>query len=230
MGRNLLTKYSLIVISMYLIGCATQSLAKSSEFKPCQTDPTRQQARSKELSEIVNADQNDRENFFQKSPEELQEMALRDVERRKRVGEIFGEGCFLKSNDFASAALVYQHGDVPEHYLQAYVWAKRAVELGEGNQKSLMGLAIDRYLVNTGHKQLFASQANKVDIKNPNSCWCLQQIEPSFPDDLRKAVTNKTFKEAFDWLAELNKGTSCPNIECSQELKPSPKGIIPGFW
>lgn len=224
-------RLSFLVFSIFLSGCATQPvIASPTRIGSCQADKPRQEARSKELQEIVNADQEDREDFFKKTPEELREMALRDVERRKRVGEIFGEGCFLKAEDFAAAALVYQHGDVPEHYLQAFMWAKRAVELGDEKQKRLMGLAIDRYLVNTGHKQLFASQATKTDIRDPNSCWCLQQIEPSFPDDLRKEIANKTFKEAFDWLEELNKGTSCPNTECAQKLKPSPKGTVPGFW
>ena len=219
-----------ILISLCLSGCASQSLANPSDFKSCHADKLRQEARSKELQNIVKADQDDREDFFKKTPEELQGMAHRDDERRKRVGEIFGEGCFLNAEDFAAAALVYQHGDVPEHYLQAFMWAKRAVELGDEKQKRLMGLAIDRYLVNISHKQLFASQATKTDVSNPNSCWCLQQIEPSFPDSLRKEIANKTFKEAFDWLEELNKGTNCPNIECTQELKPSPKGTVPGFW
>jgi hypothetical protein len=39
----------------------------------------------------------------------MQEMVKNDVLRRKRVGEIFGEGCFSKAQDFAAAALVYQH-------------------------------------------------------------------------------------------------------------------------
>lgn len=125
-------RLSFLVFSIFLSGCATQPvIASPTRIGSCQADKPRQESRSKELQEIVKADQDDREDFFKKTPDEVQEMAHRDVERRKRVGEIFGEGCFLKAEDFAAAALVYQHGDVPEHYLQAFMWAKRAVELGD---------------------------------------------------------------------------------------------------
>jgi len=177
----------------------------------------------------VKADQADRQDWAGKTPEEMQEVVQRDVARRKRVGEIFGEGCFSKAEDYAAAALVYQHGDVPDHFLQAFMWAKRAVELGDDGQRRLMALAIDRYLVNIGHKQLFASQASKPDMK-PGTCWCLQPIEPSFPEDLRKEIGGQSLKEAFGWLEELNQGTDCPNVECAQPLEPSPAGTIPGFW
>lgn len=160
----------------------------------------------------------------------IQEVAKRDVERRKRVGEIFGEGCFTKAEDFAAAALVYQHGDVPDHFLWAFIWAKRAVELGDISQKRLMALAIDRYLVNIGHKQLFASQAIRPGM-NPSTCWCLQQVESRFPDKRRKDIAGKTLSEAFDWLKELNAdNSSCPQEQCKQQLQGSPMGTVPGFW
>ncbi|MGH8537891.1 MAG: hypothetical protein ACREXM_15890 [Gammaproteobacteria bacterium] len=93
----------------------------------------------------------------------------------------------------------------------------------------MMALGIDRYLVNMGQKQLFGSQAAKPDFK-PDTCWCLQKVEDSFPDKLRKEYTGKTLTEAFDWLKELNEGKTCPNTECSADLKPPPKGTVPGFW
>ena len=219
----------LALFSFLAHGCASNSLTNSSEFKNCHEDINRQQARSKELSEIVKADQDDRKDMWSKTPEEQLKVTQRDVIRRKRVGEIFGEGCFSKAEDFAAAALVYQHGNVSDHFLQAFMWSKRAVELGDQSQKRLMALAIDRYLVNIGRKQLFGSQASKPDMK-PNTCWCLEKIESSFPDKLRKEVAGKTLNEAFSWLDDLNKGQSCPNSECSKKLKPSPVGTVPGFW
>jgi hypothetical protein len=93
----------------------------------------------------------------------------------------------------------------------------------------MIALGVDRYLVNTGHKQLFGSQAIKPDLK-PETCWCLQQVEPGFPDSLRKRYTGKSYAAALDWLEELNAGKSCPARECPTELKPSPKGTVPGLW
>jgi len=77
-------------------------------------------------------------------------MRKADLRRRARVAELFAGGCLSKAGDFANAALIFQHGDVPEHFFQAYVWAHRAVELGDEAAGELVGLALDRYLVRTG--------------------------------------------------------------------------------
>lgn len=196
---------------------------------PCQQDKARLELRSEELAAIVKADQDDRDEWKKMSQAEMVEVVKRDVLRRKRVGEIFGEGCFSKAKDYAFAALVFQHGDVPEHFFQTFIWAKRAVELGDTKQKRMMALGIDRYLVNSGHKQLFGSQVSKPDSK-PETCWCLEQVEKTYPDDLRKEFADQTLAEAFDWLKELNAGTKCPIAECATPLKPTPKGTVPGFW
>lgn len=217
----------LFLILLFFISSCTS--AQTGNYIPCSQDLRRLEARSKELAQIVKDDQHDRENFSSKTPEEMQEMVKHDVVRRKRVGEIFGEGCFSKAKDFAAAALVYQHGDVPEHFFQTFIWAKRAVELGDPTQKRMMALGIDRYLVNIGKKQLFGSQATK-DGLTAEACWCLQQVEESFPDHLRKSHTGKSLKEAMEWVQELNAGKSCPDQQCTKELQSSPKGTVPGFW
>jgi hypothetical protein len=217
----------LIIFS--LAGCASISSSQKQLFRSCQEDNVRLEERSKELAALVQADQDDRRDWNKKSAEEMLQVAKRDVERRKRVGEIFGEGCFSKAEDFAAAALVYQHGNVPEHFFQTFIWAKRAVELGDLRQRRMMAMGIDRYLVNIGHKQLFGSQATKPDFKS-ESCWCLQQVEKSFPDQRRKELADKTLSEAFAWLKELNSGMNCPIVECEAQLKSSPEGTTPGFW
>ncbi len=214
------------LLLFFISSCAS---AQTDNYTPCSQDPQRLEARSKELAQIVKADQDDRRDFQTRTPEEMQEMGNRDVSRRKRVGEIFGEGCFSKAQDFAAAALVYQHGDVPEHFFQTFLWAKRAVELGDPSQQRMMALGIDRYLVNLGNKQLFGSQATK-DSFEAEACWCLQQVEESFPDNLRKSLAGKNLKEAQEWVKELNAGKSCLDQQCTKELQPSPKGTVPGFW
>ncbi len=91
-----------------------------------------------------------------------------------------------------------------------------------------MALGIDRYLVNIGKKQLFASQATKED--SAEACWCLQQVEENFPDHLRKIQAGQNLREALNWVQELNAGKNCPSQQCTKELQPSPKGSVPGFW
>jgi len=195
----------------------------------CAQDPARLEKRSKEIAKIVKADQDDRIGWDKKAAQEMEQVRKRDVKRRKRIGEIFGEGCFSKAEDYAAAALVYQHGDVPDHFYQTFIWSKRAVELGDVKQKHMMALGIDRYLVNIGQKQLFASQASKPDT-NPETCWCLDPIESTFPDQMRKEISGNSLAEQTEWLKQMNAGKTCEKIECEKELKPSPRGTVPGFW
>ncbi len=216
----------LIFISLLL---SLPTAHAATPFVSCQEDKPRLELRSKELQTLVKADQDDRDDFQSKSSDDMNEVIKRDESRRKRVGEIFGEGCFSKPEDYAAAALVYQHGNTPDHFFQTYIWSKRAVDLGDPTQRRMMALGLDRYLVNIGQKQLFGSQAIKPDFK-PDTCWCLQQVETSFPDKLRKLYAGKTYTEALDWLKELNAGKICPNKECSAQIKPSPKSSVPGFW
>ncbi len=212
-------------VTILLIFYSVASLGEA--FTLCSFDKDKQLIRSKELAEIVKADQDARKNFQNMSPEDMQKMAIDDSKRRMRIGEIFGEGCFSTAEDYAAAALVFQHGAIPEHFFQTFLWAKKAVELGDKEQMRLMALGLDRYLVNSGYKQLFASQAIK---PNGEKCWCLHQIEKSFPEKIRIKYMGNTLEKQISWVNELNKGQLCPNIYCAQNLKKTPRGSVPGFW
>jgi hypothetical protein len=220
------TFWALIFLAVS-IGCSTADV--KSGIIVCKDDPARQKARSKELQEIVNADQGERVNFQTMTPNQMLAMSQNDEVRRKRVGEIFGEGCFKTAQDYAAAALVFQHGTTPDHFYQTFIWSKRGVELGDKKQERMMALGIDRYLVNTGHKQLFASQATKPE-QTAEACWCLQPVEKSFPEARRKEIADKSMPETISWVNSMNQGKNCPQTECVQDLKPTPAGTIPGFW
>lgn len=221
-----ITQTIIIFLLFFLMSCASK---RKAPHIPCHQDKARQAARSEELLKILAADQSDRSNWEKKNALALYETSVRDIIRRKRVGEIFGEGCFLTPTDFAAGAMVYQHGEVPEHYYQAFVWANRAVELGDYTQKNLMAHAIDRYLVSIGKKQLFGTQAFKSDVEK-DSCWCLQKTELSFPDHRRQTYTERTLNQTVSWVKQMNKGKRCPKIMCEKSLDDSPKGTVPGFW
>lgn len=220
-------KYFVLVLCSLLSNCAT-SISKSlaADFKDyisCIDDAEKYALRSAELQNIVNADQADRAGGVL-TPEAV----FCDRTRRMRVGEIFGEGCFKSAQDFAAAALVYQHGDRPEHYFQTFIWSKRAFELGDTRSKRMMALAIDRYLISLGNKQLFGSQAQK---PNSESCWCLQKVEASFPEQIRIEFLGVGLPEQYKWVDSLNSNGSCPTENmCNIVLKDTPKGTVPGFW
>lgn len=195
-------------------------------YQPCLLDAPRQEKRSRELQSLVNADQAERLDFAKKSLKERLKIGKRDEQRRERVAEIFAEGCFKTPLDFAAAALVFQHGDTPDHFFQAFIWAKRAVELGDPRHKDLMAIAVDRYLVNTGRKQLFGSQASRLDDQ---ACFCVNSVELSFPEERR--AEHAPLEKTLDQIDELNKGRGCPRAQmCDDHLAPTPVGSVTGFW
>lgn len=91
-------------------------------YRPCNQDPAKYSLRACELQRIKDADQADRPNNIL-----CPGAVFRDRIRRKRVGEIFGEGCFKESADYAAAALVFQHGDHPDHFFQVFLWSKNEI-------------------------------------------------------------------------------------------------------
>ncbi len=192
--------------------------------KTCRTDKELLKSRSQELQALLRDDQEDRI-----PPVNWNWVAPRDEERRKRVAEIFAEGCFRKAKDYAAAAMIFQHGVTSDHYYQAFIWSQKALALGHASAKWLVAAAVDRYLVSVGQKQLFATQAYR---PRNHRCWCLNETEESFPESMRFEYTEKGLKEAFEWVESLNQSLPrcTPARYCNQGLKPSPAGTVPGFW
>lgn len=224
---------SIFLIVLIVSGSLIAQASNMSLSMPCAVNPKIQKQRSDELQKLYATDQGDRKEIEEHPdrpwpPEKMITMSKNDLKRRKRVGEIFAEGCINTAADYKAAAMIYQHGTYPDHFYQTFIWSKRGVDLGDQKQNSMVGLGLDRYLVNSKHKQLFASQARKM---NGSECWCLQPIEESFPDVIRLQYTGKTKADKIDWLKSMNVGHTCPDIECKMdELKPTPKGSVPGFW
>jgi hypothetical protein len=100
--------------------------------------------------------------------------------------------------------------------------------LGNDSAKQLIAATIDRYLVSIGKKQLFGTQAFSSEAEN--HCFCLEPVEQTFSDSSRKAYTNLTLQDRYDWLASINQGINCPTFDCKHELTDTKKGTIPGFW
>ena len=206
----------------------------SSEHKPtnCSKNSDLYRMRSKELKQLVNADQLARKKTGEWTQEEMWKIYNEDLARRKRVGEIFGEGCFRTGKDYLAAALIYQHGNTPDHYYQAYIWAAKANELGEKGAKRMIALAVDRYLINIGKKPLFGTQYHRDFGSNRSKCFCLHQPETTFPDSVRKEYLGKSLYKEYSriQLERFNNGKDCLLKECSEKLTPTPKGTIPGLW
>ncbi|MEP3656042.1 MAG: hypothetical protein ABJO36_14195 [Litorimonas sp.] len=170
-----------ITVSMFLLASplsafaqeaeATKSLKVTTEWKLfSQIDVLRRQSfcpaedymlAKAELIKIYEADQGDRKAF-------VEDMMARDLDRRERVSKLAAKGCLFDQDDYWMAALVYQHGQLPAHFLQAIVYANKAADLKMSTQNSsntlsvnvdgLQQVTIDRYLMSLGYKQLFGTQ------------------------------------------------------------------------
>jgi hypothetical protein len=205
----------------------TASETSSFTFKTCFEDLEKQTQRSNELQDIVKADQADRQ--IPGSQIDWSKVSVADELRAKRVAEIFAEGCFKSAKDYAAAALVFQHGTVPDHYYQAYLWSRKALDLGDQTQKLMVANAIDRYLMSLGFKQIFGAQSFR---NGPNNCHCLGPTELKFSDQKRVKICGISLNERIKTLKESNHGNSnCAQVLfCDKDLKSPPKGMFPGIW
>lgn len=200
---------------------------QSHPYLPCNNDSQKQSLRSKELKEIVEADQADRQ--IPGSQINWNIVSAKDEVRAKRVAEIFAEGCFSKADDYAAAALVFQHGIVPDHYYQAYLWSKRALEMGDETQRQMIANSVDRYLLSLGYRQLFGAQTFR---SGPNQCHCLDPTELKFSEKSRLNICGISLGQRIQALQESNrKDPVCREvIYCDKKLLAPPRGIIPGIW
>lgn len=57
----------------------------------------------------------------------------------------------------------------------------------------------------------------------------MQPVEHSVPDDFRKEYSGRSLDDNYKIMASINE-TSCPSIECSTALQPTPKGNVIGLW
>jgi hypothetical protein len=220
--------FLLFILSFYNNSIASSQ--KSTQLMPsCLTNPKIQEARSKELAHLLASDQKEREHFKNMTQSEINIIKREDLNRRQRVGEIMAEGCLKTADDYTAASLIYQHGDVPDHYYQAFIWANKAIALGDRKQKKLAAMTIDRYLISIGKKQIFGSQFYASNVTG--WCFCIQPVEVSFPDAVRVAYLGKKLADQYNYLLKLNnKKINCTMIECPTKLSPTPPGSVIGFW
>lgn len=214
-------------------------------YRACSESEAMYKERSTRLKKIYDEDQADRQKPSVTAGS-LQDNYLRpgiqwrDRRRRMEVGKIFGEGCFKKAEDYYRAAMVFQHGGdtvmddktglvarAPDHFFQAFIWAKRAVDLGMDGAKWLVAASADRYLWFLGKKQIFGTQFFRTFDQ---ACICSVPIEESFPDAKRMEFTGKDKQQALQHLRDFTGQKDCPLVYCDFALKDSGPGSLPGFW
>jgi hypothetical protein len=157
----------------------------------------------------------------------------RDRIRRKKVAEIFAQGCLKAADDYYHAATVFQHGELPDHFFYSFIWASQAFKAGKEGAGNMAANGADRYLMNLGFKQLFGGQAvtEKTGKGFEKDCFCLWPIEEGFPEKKRVEFKFRTRQALLDWIKDINKTRDgCENGYCHVDAKPVPKGTVPGLW
>lgn len=130
--------------------------------------------------ELIEISENDRADRMTQNPE----MTANDIIRRTRVAAIAAESCLKDKNDYFTAAVVFQHGSLPEHYIQAITYANKSMELGHPVGEAMRLAAIDRYLMSLGYSQVFGSQIvapaiYKAVESEKDTVACLWPVEDS---------------------------------------------------
>ena len=129
-------------------------------------------------------------------------VSTRDRARRARAKELYNQNRLQTGTDFFNAALILQHGDLPEDFLLAHELCVVAIIKGKSQAKSLAAATEDRFLMNIGRPQRFGTQYRSDPANAPMK---LYPVDPNVTDALRRALNVPTLAEAKALEAELNK-------------------------
>jgi len=156
------------------------------------------EAISRELKEICDADQKDRTGTGM-APGADQ----RDHQRRARVLEILKTAELTTGDDFFNAALVLQHGEIPEDFLLAHVLATASAMRGHKTGAWLAAATLDRYLQRIGKPQVFGTQYVR---SNGASEWSQGDYSRELlSDGMRKAFGVPELAKQVARMEQMNK-------------------------
>lgn len=136
---------------------------------------------SAELENMYKADQTAR------TPEPGKQIDWRllvaeDDKRLKRTRQLIAKGALVSGQDFAHAAMIYQHGGTALDALMAHDLAVIALIKGNGQAQWLAAASLDRYLRGIGEPQRFGTQSRGL----PGGEMQLEAVDPKVPDSLRR--------------------------------------------
>lgn len=182
---------------------------------------------SAHLEAIREADQADRREGF--GPH----VVARDAERLAAVKAYVDAECLETGRDHHNAALIHQHGNEPADYQATWSLAVTAVELGDAEAAWLIPRAIDRYFMNQGYKQLYATNS-RGELLDPEAGpdagyrMCLWPVVDAVSDAQREALGVRTVAQQLDRVARSN--GEAEGRFCDGETPDPPRGVFPGYW
>lgn len=200
---NRATKILLVLITFALWGIALRPLLALYSAQSQQSPAAAEVAKdNEELKRLSDEDQADRTPPAGK-PIDWPNVTPRDRARLKRVKEIYTQNLLKTANDYDRAAIILQHGDVPEDYLLAHELWVVAISKGK-NDKDTMSLAAaseDRFLMKIGRPQRFGTQFQSVD----NGPILLYKVDAGVTDELRRLMGVHSLAEIKAKEAEINR-------------------------
>jgi hypothetical protein len=182
---------------------------------------------SAHLEALREADQADRREGFGAH------VVARDAERLAAVKAYVEGECLETGRDHHNAALIHQHGDEPADYQTAWRHAVTAVDLGDSEAAWLIPRAIDRYFMNLGYKQLYATNS-RGELLDPEAGpdagyrMCLWPVVNAVTEAQREALGVRTVAQQLDRVAQSNGEPE--GRFCDGETPDPPRGVFPGYW
>ena len=152
-----------------------------------------------ELARLFQEDQADRTTKDGK-PIDWKTVEPRDRAREKRVKDLYATNELHTGADYYHVAMVLQHASAPEDYLLAHELCVVAISKGHEDAKWLAAASEDRFLMNIGRPQRFATQFRSVG----NSPMRLYDTDQGVTDDLRRALNVPTLSQAKEREAKMN--------------------------
>jgi hypothetical protein len=146
-----------------------------------------------ELARMMDEDQADRTPDDPKSID-WKIVGPRDAARLKRVKELYAQNQLKTGRDYYHAAMILQHGDVADDFLLAHELCVAAISKGEERAKWLAAASEDRFLMNIGRPQRFATQFRCDGL--PNCKYQLYKTDEGVTDELRSVLNVPSLVEA----------------------------------
>ena len=156
-----------------------------------------------ELERLHREDQSDRTPADGKAID-WSKVGPRDNARLERTKELYQENQLKTANDYYHAALILQHGRVPEDFLLAHEFCIVAISKGRNDKYTrwLAAASEDRFLMNIGRPQRFGTQYQAYPANSP---YKLYKLDDGVTDELRRQMSTPTLAEAKQREVELNK-------------------------
>jgi len=190
----------LVIINLALVGGIVARPGVLLRSRAAQSDTARPEVDNAELARMYEEDQADRKPADGKSID-WSVVNPRDKAREKRAKEIYLANGLRTGADYYHVAMILQHAELPEDYLLAHELCIVAIAKGEENARWLAAATEDRFLMNIGRPQRFATQYRS---DGPSAEFKLYTVGPGVTDELRRALNVPTLAKAKEREAAFN--------------------------